>query len=246
MLTIVIVCNTVNDVSFAQFYSIKFAYQVLIDVTKKTQSKIEYENIYNSNLNNFGKRKKWLIENYSKYDWILILDTDEVVSKSLLIKIARILKKDGLKFHGYTIRFKNFIFGKSANFGGENYSQLRLFNKKFATIVTDKLHDYVKVKGNIGDINSPIYHYSYRTPLQVLRKFTRYAWLVSEEKIKEHEKVTFKKLLLYGPHMVWARAIKDQGWRDGWRGIVLALFFGYMETLTYWLLLVRTLYGRIK
>jgi hypothetical protein len=103
------------------------------------------------------------------------------------------------------------------------------------------IHEEVVVRGKIGKLTGVIHHYSYRTPWQVLTKFTRYAWLVATEKQKAGERVTLKKLFLYGPHMFWARCIEEEGWRDGWRGVILAKYFGYMEGLTYWLLLYRNI-----
>jgi hypothetical protein len=47
--------------------------------------------------------------------------------------------------------------------------------------------------------------------------------------------MTLNHLFMYGPHMFWARFVKDQGYKDGFAGFVLAAAFGYMETLQYWM-----------
>lgn len=188
-----------------------------------------------------GERKQSLL-NRAITEWVLLLDTDEVVSPELQKEIEHVLQKSSEDVHGYEIPYQNYVFGKPVYYGGERYSKVRLFRKKYGRVTTVPIHEEVIVMGKIGKLMGVIHHYSYRTPGQVLVKFTRYAWLVAEEKYKVHERVTPKKLFFYGPHMFWSRFVCDEGWRDGWRGFVLAKLFGYMEGLIYWLLLCRTLH----
>lgn len=185
-----------------------------------------------------GLRKQSLIVHAST-EWVLLLDTDEVVSKQLLVEIKDVLRSNPLDVHGYEIPYQNYLFGKPVYYGGEKYSKVRLFRKKYGTVTPVPIHEEVVVTGKVGKLKGVIHHYSYRTPGQVLTKFSRYAWLVSGEKFKAHERVNLKKLFLYGPHMFWSRFVGDEGWRDGWRGFVLSKFFGYMEGMTYWMLLWR-------
>lgn len=190
-----------------------------------------------------GKRKVKLISS-SQADWLLLLDTDEDISNTLINEIKQIVRIDDSKYNGYLIPYRNYAFGRQVTYGGEQYSKIRLFRRKYGLVTEVPIHEEVQVTGEIGKLTGKIIHKSFRNPLQVFKKFTRYSWLVSDEKQKNGEKVTYKKLFFYAPHMFWARAIKDQGWKDGWRGILLALFFAYMEGLTYWLLLYRNLFHR--
>ncbi len=187
-----------------------------------------------------GVRKYRLIRR-AKTEWVLLLDTDEIASPKLVTEIQHILKTSPNDVHGYEIPYQNYVFGKPVYYGGERYSKVRLFRRKYGAVTPVPIHEEVVVTGGIGKLTGVIHHYSYRSIWQVLSKFTRYAWLVSAEKRTANEPVSIKKLFLYGPHMFWARYIGDEGYRDGWRGFVLALLFGYMESETYWMLLWRTL-----
>jgi len=228
MLSVLIVCREINDLLARTVKSVEpLQPQILIDVSVDQNKAL-------------GDRKNRLI-NYASYEWVLVLDTDEVVSKELLHEVREVVSKNSSEFQGYQIPYQNYIFGKPARYGGERYSRVQLFRKKHGAFSPLPIHEYPIVDGKIGKLKGVIHHYSYVSLLQVLRKFTKYAWQMAGEKQKAHEQVTLKKLFLYGPHMVWARAIKDEGWRDGWQGVVLALCFGYMETLMYWLLIIRKL-----
>lgn len=184
---------------------------------------------------NLGERKGWLIDNANR-NWVLVLDSDERVSKELYKEIKKINDKT---IHGYRIPYQNYVFGKPVYYGGEKYSKIRLFQKNKGTIDPIPLHEEVRVKGKVGALQGVLHHHSYRSLRQLFFKFTSYACIAAGEKQKNKEHVTFAKLFLYAPHMFWARFIKEQGFRDGWRGFVLAFAFAYMEGLTYAMLLWR-------
>lgn len=187
---------------------------------------------------NLGDRKQMLI-NKSKGEWVLVLDSDEQLSSKLKSEIKNVLTIGKTSYQGYRIPYQNFIFGQPLYYGGEKYSKIRLFKRGTAKINPSVLHEEIEFKGSAGKLKGVILHNSYRSLDQVINKFTKYASIEAKKKAHLKESVTFKKLFLYGPHMLWARYVKDQGWRDGWGGLVLALLFAYMEGLTYWLLLSR-------
>ena len=231
MLSLIIICKDVDDSLIRAIDSMAdLQPQIIVDISDKDTETL-------------GLRKNRIIKDAAN-EWILLLDSDEVVSHLLLKEIKEVTQSASKVVHGYSIPYQNYIFGKPIKYSGENYSKVRLFRKSFGVVSELPVHEEIHVKGNIEKLNGVIHHYSYISLPQVLKKFTKYAWQMAGEKRKVHEGVSPKKLFLYGPHMVWARAIKDEGWRDGWRGIVIALCFGYMETLMYWLLLWRNLINR--
>jgi len=207
---------------------------------------------------NLGERKQELVEK-AKGDWILVLDADERVSPKLFQEIKSIIhsprRSHALRLRSglppsevinpvaYRIPYQNYVFGRPVYYGGEKYAKVRLFRRGMATISPEPLHEEIRVIGptslklrgvkEIGEIRGKIHHHSYRSPWQLFGKFTRYAWVASGMT----SDVTLRKLFLYGPHMFWARFVKEKGYKDGWRGFVLAGAFGYMEVLTYWFLL---------
>ena len=225
MISVLIVCQRVDDNLIRTIQSVEELHpQILVDISSGNEP--------------LGVRKNRLIR-MAAYDWVLVLDTDECVSKELINEINSIVKSKENVIHGFTISYQNYIFGKSVFFGGEKYSRNQFFRKLYGKFTPSPIHEHPIIEGSVIRLNGVIHHYSYVSLPQVLKKFTKYAWQMAGEKRKVHEGITFKKLFFYGPHMIWARVIKEEGWRDGWRGIVIALCFGYMETLMYWLLLWR-------
>lgn len=226
MFSTLIICNKIDSLLVKTLRSVQDLHpQILIDMEVSGSEAL-------------GVRKNRLI-GLAAHDWVLLLDTDEVVSPLLRKEIEDVLAHAPGDIHGYAIPYQNYAFGQPVRHGGEKYAKVRLFRRQYGSVTPRHIHEEVMVEGNIGKLKGVIHHDSYRSLGQVIRKFTRYARMAAREKRKAGERISFQKLFLYGPHMFAARALKDAAWRDGWQGILLALCFAYMETLTYWFMILR-------
>lgn len=207
------------------------------EIAKKFKAKIL---IYKGS--NLGKQYQKGLEKV-KNKWVLILDSDEILSINLKKEILSLFKTKKINnFDGYFIPFQNHFLGKPLNYGGENYKMLRFFKKDKIIITPEKIHQkYILKSKKVGFLKGKIIHYSYRNIWQVYKKFTYYATVEAKNKAKKKEKSNFKKIFLYPLHMFYARFIKDKGYKDGFFRIILDLGFAYMEFLTYFLLLIYNL-----
>ncbi len=185
-----------------------------------------------------GKQKQYAV-NKATNDWVLVLDSDEIVSDALKREIrdsSTIARND--KYNGYNIRFQTHFLGRPLRYGGEAYSKLVLFKRSAVTIKPALVHEKFELKsGKVGKLKSPIYHYSYRSLWQMFGKFTGYAVRYARKKKKDGEKTTLRKILLNPPHMFWSRFVDDKGYMDGIFRIPLDIAFAYMEFLIYFLML---------
>jgi len=204
-------------------------------IAKKFNSRI-----FKHQVENLGKQRAHGLSK-CKGDWILMLDADEMISDKLRKEIAVLRqaqgKLPGNDITGYYIPYQNHFLGKPIYHGGEDYKILRLFKKNVASISNNLIHEHVKVVGRIGELKGKIYHYSYRTLLQTFLKFTDYAKREAKRKLGSEEKTNLKKIIFYPLHMLWARYIKDRGYKDFSLRILLDLGFAYMEWLTYVLMI---------
>jgi glycosyltransferase involved in cell wall biosynthesis len=198
--------------------------------------------IYFNREENLGKQRRFGLDKVSN-DWVLVLDSDEIVSEKLAKEIK--LKIVYSENYGYYIPFQNHFLGRPLRYGGENYKKLILFRKKSVKIHPSMVHEKFELKqGRAGYLKNKIYHYSYRSLWQMFRKFSDYAIREAKQKSKDGEKSSFKKIFLYPPHLFWARFIKDKGYKDGIFRIPLDLGFAYMEFLTYFLLFFYSVYPK--
>ncbi len=187
--------------------------------------------LYRVKTNHLG-RNKALALSKATGSWILMLDSDEMVSPPLQSEIRKAMRRKSVD--GYVIRFKNHYLGKPLRYGGEQYKMFRLFRKNKGVIKQVAVHENVIPKSDrIVVLKHPILHFSYRSLVQMYLKFTTYALDEAEEKRRLKERSSLTKIILYPAHMFWARFIKDKGYKDGMFRIPLDFGFAYMEFLTY-------------
>lgn len=183
-----------------------------------------------------GKQRAYGLK-YVTSDWVLILDSDEVVSKPLIKEVKAKLKDTKNEITAYEIPFQNHYLGRKLKYGGEDYKMQRLFKKGSLEIKPSVIHNYFILKnGEVEKLKGKIYHYSYRSLAQVYTKFTIYAAQMASLMQQRGEKSSLKKIFMYPLHMFYSRFIEDKGYKDGFFRIPLDLGFAYMEFLTYLLL----------
>ena len=195
-------------------------------------------NVYFHNYRGEGEQRKIAIAK-ARQEWILILDSDEVVSPALRQEIRQKLSV-AQRQSGFTIPFQNHFLGREIRHGGENYKKIRLFRRNSKDIHLNDLLVHAELKGDkktIGLMRNKILHYSYRSLAQMCKKFSDYAWREAKGKRRQGERTSIKKIVSYPLHMFWARFVEDKGYQDGFFRIPLDLGFAYMEFLTYFLML---------
>lgn len=204
-----------------------------VDIAKKYQAMA-----FLHKEDNLGRLRKFALEK-CQGEWILVLDSDEVISAKLSAEIKLKIKSEKLRIYsGFYLPFQNHFLGKPIKYGGESYKKLVLFKKDKATIKPLVVHEKFEVSGKTGILKNKILHYSYRSLAQTYKKFTDYAIRDAKQKYLAGERSGFKKIFLYPIHMFWARFIKDKGYKDGLFRIPLDFGFAYMEFLTYFVLAI--------
>lgn len=198
--------------------------------------------IFINKTKDLGELRKFALEK-CQGEWVLVVDSDEVVSKGLYNEIKFLIKnkKKLNQYDGFLVPFQTHFLGKKLKYGGENYKKLVFFKKEAVKINPALVHEKFKLKSKrLGELKNKIYHYSYRNLWQMYKKFTDYAIREANQKIKEGENSSIKKIFLYPIHMFYARFIEDKGYKDGLFRIPLDLGFAYMEFLTYLIVYLKS------
>lgn len=197
--------------------------------------------LFKVNQNHLGRNKAKALA-LATGDLVLSLDSDEIVSAPL-VRTIELIKRSKNTADGYIIPFRNHFLGKRLRYGGENYSMLRLGKRKKLRFKRVSVHESLVVDSKkIKNLRWPILHYSYRSLVQVYKKFTSYALWEAQEKLTVGERSSLKKIFLYPIHMFWARFYKDKGYIDGLFRIPLDIGFAYMEFLTYVVLAFKNIH----
>ncbi len=166
-------------------------------------------------------------------DWILCLDSDEVIPEELAKEIRKNVSTS--RFNGYWIPRKNIIFGKWIQHGlWWPDRQLRLFRRGKGTYPCKHVHEYIAIDGPTEILDIPYLHYNYES-------IREYLWKM--ENIYTENEV--ENLLAVGSLVRWYDAIRfpvsdfvkiyfaQEGYKDGLHGLVLSLLQAFYSFLVF-------------
>ncbi|MCE5258091.1 MAG: glycosyltransferase family 2 protein [Chloroflexi bacterium] len=183
---------------------------------------------------NFAAQRNYALE-LAQTDWIYFLDTDERSTPELNAEIVDILTGNSPEVGWWVPRY-NYVWGAVIKHGGwyPDY-QLRLIKRGFGHYDPEhQVHEIVLLDGSEGYLIHPLIHYNYATVKQFRNKQRQYVAYEADIRFKQgiHPKPWTRASLPLREFV--RRYITLQGFRDGWRGFVLAIlvayYYGYVAT----------------
>ena len=168
----------------------------------------------------FEEQAPWALAQIET-EWTLVLDADEWLSDELAARIRAIIDDPNSK-HGYDIRIVSYFFGKRIEYCGwqRDYS-LRLFRTRKGRYSDRRVHSKVLLDGSLGRIGDPIYHDTYRTFEEYFAKFPRYTTWGAQDAYDRGKRAGISDLTLRPMLRFIKMYVLQQGFRDGYHGIVL-------------------------
>jgi glycosyltransferase involved in cell wall biosynthesis len=159
---------------------------------------------------------------YATCPWVIGLDADETVPPVLADEIRRVVTSAPAPA-GFAIPRRNYFRGQWVRFGGQYPDwQIRLARRDVVSVLRRPVHERFQVPGELGRLENPIEHHSRDTVGPVLEKQLRYAYL--EALGKYGRRRANWATLLFRPLTAFLHVyVRQQGFRDGYAGLVLAL-----------------------
>jgi glycosyltransferase involved in cell wall biosynthesis len=158
-------------------------------------------------------------------EWILILDADERVSKSLAKKLQEISHLEA-KANVVTIPRKNIIFGKWIQHTGWWPDHQVRFFRKGSLIMPDQIHSKPVVNGELLQLDAkPEYsltHFHYESISEFLIRMNRYTDIEVKEFMESGKEFLWTDIISKPFNEFLSRFFARSGYRDGLHGLVLA------------------------
>ncbi|MBI5045154.1 MAG: glycosyltransferase family 2 protein [Candidatus Levybacteria bacterium] len=204
-----------------------------VEIAKRYGAKV----YITENKQNFHINKQMAIDNATK-SWILQLDADEVVSKSLQSEIEQKIQIKNNEIHGYWMPRKNWFLGKFLTKGGQypDYT-LRLYRKGSGRLPQKDVHEQAVVEGETEYLTHPLLHYPYKDFKHYFQKWIRYVDLTSSQIRVQKDFFTIKKFIsyLFVLPMYWFFLIylRHKGFVDLWPGFLFAFFSALRYPTSY-------------
>lgn len=122
-----------------------------------------------SSNDDFAAQRNWAMGKV-KGDWILFVDSDEVVTPQLAAEIQNVGT-----MNGYYIPRKDYLFGRWLEHGEMGRVRLLRLAKKDAGNWKRPVHEVWNVEGATGQLSNPILHYPHPNVAQFIEEINRYS-----------------------------------------------------------------------
>jgi (heptosyl)LPS beta-1,4-glucosyltransferase len=173
------------------------------------------------------------------YDWIFSLDADEELSPELMAALAA-WKTHPPEAVAYRMRRRaRYLDGWIHHSGWYPDPKHRLYRRDAARWV-GKLHESLEVSGAVGWLEGDLLHHTFDTLGAHKRAVHRYTTLAAEDMWTQGRRRWLLPLLFASPWAFLRTLVLQQGFRDGYRGVLIAWMAACYVFLKYLRL------GRIK
>lgn len=176
----------------------------------------------------FGRAHRQAVA-LSRNDWILSVDSDEVVSSELMEELASLKLAPRTV---YTIPFENYFNGRlitSCGWSPDRHE--RLFNRSETNFCESAVHERVQSKDlTVQKLTHPIRHYSYESVDDFLRKMRTYSQLFADHNVGRKRSSPVKAV----GRSLWAffrSYLLRRGFTQGYEGFVIS---SYQAQSTFW------------
>jgi glycosyltransferase involved in cell wall biosynthesis len=177
---------------------------------------------------NFGNQQ-------TKNDYILSVDSDEILSDELIYSIKSEFEKNNLSNAYKLQRITNFC-GKWIRFGSWNPEwQIRIFNKQLIEWQDVDVHETLNIQSNhtVTKLKGVVWHYSYPTNDSHLQKIEKYTTLFAEQAFKAGKKANLLKAYASAGFTFISSYLLKLGFLDGYYGFVVAKNNSWYSYLKY-------------
>ena len=217
--------------------SLKNFSEVLVFDTGSTDSTeqicSQYPNVVflSSTFKGFGPTHN-MASSRAKNDWILSIDSDEILSSALQNELQDIQLQDNTL---YSIRRHNFFNQKRivSCAGWDPDWVTRLYHRKKASFTEDAVHEKILGKGCRSlRLKGPLYHTPYRRISDFLHKMQSYSDLFAEQN-KEKKQSSVGKAILHSLLAFFKSYLLKKGVLQGKEGFIISLYNSHCTFYKY-------------
>ena len=182
---------------------------------------------------NSAKQKNWALT-YCTHDWVFQIDSDEILEPGADEIIRTAIANTSEALHCYKMPRKNHVLGEWVKYGGLYPDwEYRLFRKKYGKWWDREVHSRIVVPGKIGILDTHLIHHGMPNISKQLSNLDRYTRYEADELRKRNIKFSFVRWILGPVYIFMRRYFLLQGFRDGWRGLFLAIYASFYIFLSH-------------
>lgn len=188
--------------------------------------------IFSKKFENFPKQRNFALKQI-KTDWVLFLDSDERLNKSLRLEIKSIIKKSS--HSAYRFKRLNYFFGQPMRHTGYWPDwQTRLFKTKDLIKFSGDVHETSHYKGSLGQLKNHLIHFTHKSLSEGLYKSINWTQKEAQAFIKtNHPPIKWWHLLKVMITEFFSRYFFKKGYLDGFVGFTESLIQAINRLFVY-------------
>ncbi len=189
--------------------------------------------VYHNAWAGYGPQKSFA-ETKCRYDWLLNVDADEVVSEALAGEIQALFARGEPGPGAYRVRILNVYPGDATPRPFANdYNVVRFYHKAAGSYATHPVHDRVELRegSEPRQLRHPVYHHPYLSIEQLIDKNNRFSSFGARHTGKMRSSLPLKLRLFFEFPLNFLKFYIFRGhFMGGWKGFYFALCNAFMRT----------------
>ncbi len=181
----------------------------------------------------YGEQKR-VAMNEARFDWILSVDADEVLSPVLRESILAM--KESPRHDAYSFNFlTNYCGHWIRHCGWYPSPKMRLWNRHKGHMTADKVHEGFELDSGStqGFLKGDLLHYSFPTISSHLKKVEHYSEMGARFDVVRGKRVSLLKLLLAPRWTFFTLFVLRGGFLDGYYGYVVCRISAFASFAKY-------------
>jgi glycosyltransferase involved in cell wall biosynthesis len=165
--------------------------EVIVVDSQSTDTTVEIAREYGAQVVQFHyqggwpKKRQWAMDTLPlAYDWILLLDADEVLTPELTDEIRRAIQNSDM--NGYYIALRMYFLGRVLRHGDASFWKLSLFRRgkgeyecrlkdQDSSMADMEVHEHVYVEGKTARLEHPLIHHNIESLSRYIQKHDEYS-----------------------------------------------------------------------
>lgn len=201
-----------------------------IDNTKSIAKKFGAEVFEHDLDNDFSKQRNFGLKKASG-DWILFVDSDEIVAPLLQKEIIEYTNNLSSEYKGCYLKRIDTMWEKKLTHGETGNIWFLRLAKKNSGRWSGKVHEVWEVEGKIGKLKNELFHFPHPSIKEFLSKINFYSTLRAKELYEKKTRVSGFDIILYPKAKFYLNYFFNLGFLDGVPGFLVAVLMSFHSFL---------------
>ena len=237
-LTVTIITQNEEKTLPRAIESVRWADEIVVVDSGSTDHTLEVARslgarVFQNPWQGYGQQKNYA-QHQASHDWILNLDADEVVTPELAREIQAALESSSTQLKAFRFPRRTYYLGRWIRHGGwyPNYL-VRLADRRAAQWSEPMVHETLVVSGEVGQLESPLDHFSFNSIHDQVITNLNFAKLGSQELARKAKPPSLLKAVLKPPGKFIETYLIKLGFLDGLPGFIISVNAAYSIFLKY-------------